>query len=272
MNYIGIRGHRGAGKKTVAYLLGETLNYILQKKKGDKILNYEEEFKELFKNWCNSIKNNEEIIDNVDLEKVYFENFGDGPKTFVYMLLGCDSKYVYDDYCKDHMIINLKDFTWKFVDDLPEDYGIKAEELYQLFSSKKEPAVILKDTYVTLREFIMYFGHEIMQRYFGLNVWVKSLINNDVKYPVTYNDTNFYKIFADAKFPSEITYIKNNGGLVVKVNRPKYKKKGKDMLKHDDRYDYEVNIGDSLYDLSEPIWDIAIDIINKNIKNGKENK
>ena len=69
MNYIGIRGHRGAGKKTVAYLLGETLNYILQKKKGDKILNYEEEFKELFKNWCNSIKNNEEIIDNVDLEK-----------------------------------------------------------------------------------------------------------------------------------------------------------------------------------------------------------
>ena len=56
--------------------------------------------------------------------------------------------------------------------------------------------------------------------------------------------------------------------MVVKVNRPKYKKKGKDMLKHDDRYDYEVNIGDSLYDLSEPIWDIAIDIINKNIKNG----
>ena len=37
MNYIGIRGHRGAGKKTIAYLLGETINYILLKKKGDKL-------------------------------------------------------------------------------------------------------------------------------------------------------------------------------------------------------------------------------------------
>ena len=33
MNYIGIRGHRGAGKQTIAYLLGETIDYILSKKK-----------------------------------------------------------------------------------------------------------------------------------------------------------------------------------------------------------------------------------------------
>ena len=45
-----------------------------------------------------------------------------------------------------------------------------------------------------------------------------------------------------------------------------------DRLKNDDRYDYEVNIGESLVDLANPIFDIALDIINKNIKNGKENE
>lgn len=270
MNYIGIRGHRGAGKQTVAYLLGETIDYILSKKKTDELIGGEQ-FIELFKEWCNNIKQDEEIINNAELNKVYFENFGDGPKTLASMLLGCDFEHTYSDYDKDHMVINLKDFTYDIYEVIPFKC-LDAEELYQIFSSKKEPAVILKDKYVTLREFIMYFGHEIMQRYFGLNVWVKSLKNNDTKYPVSYNDTNYYKIFTDAKFPSEITYIKDNNGVVVKVNRPSHKKKGKDRLKNDDRYDYEVNIEESLVDLANPIFDIALDIINKNTKNGKENE
>ena len=142
-------------------------------------------------------------------------------------------------------------------------------------SEAKEIAIIYQELALVPELSIyenIYFGHEIMQRYFGLNVWVKSLKNNDTRYPVSYNDTNYYQIFTDAKFPSEITYIKDNNGVVVKVNRPSHKKKGNDRLKNDDRYDYEVNIGESLVDLANPIFDIALDIINKNIKNGKENE
>ena len=266
MNYIGIRGHRGAGKMTIAYLLGETINYLIPKLKHDNIYTFDDEFKEVYTKWCEWVKEDEDIITGTDLEKVYFENFGDGPKTIVALILGMDAELLYDDWHKDHTVVNLKDFSYTiYPNEIPVNC-LEAEELYQLFNAKKEPAVILKDKYVTLREFIMYFGKEIMQRYFGLNVWVKSLKMSDSRYPSPYNDKNYYKIFADAKFPSEITYIKDNNGIIIKVNRPGHKKKGKDMLLHDDRYDYEVTIGDRLEDTAQAIFDIAYDIINKNNK------
>jgi hypothetical protein len=272
MNYIGIRGHRGAGKSSIAYLLGNTLNLMSQG--HSKLLENEEAFDSFYNHWCKQLMESENCLNETSLDYVYFESFSDQIKTFIQLLLGCPCEYMQEDKYKDSVVVNLRDLSCKLIESFSETPKlITAQEFYKTmpYDYDEFPVAITSNNYMTLREFIMYFGLEVMQRFFGRNVWVKSLINNDVKYPVTYNDTNFYKIFADAKFPSEITYIKNNGGLVVKVNRPKYKKKGKDMLKHDDRYDYEVNIGDSLESLSETIWDIAIDIINKNYKNGKEN-
>lgn len=264
MNYIGIRGHRGSGKQTVAYLLGQTIDWILSD-------NFKDTYENDFKRWCNNIIKDEDIINEVSLIKVYFDSFGDSPKTFVSLLLGMDPGTTNNDYYKDHTIINLKDFSYKVYDDIPDDIEcLSAEELYKLFNAKKEPATILKDIYVTLREFVMYFGKEVMQRYFGLNVWVKTLRASEEWYQSTYNDKNYYKIYYDIKFPSEVTYIKDKNGVIVKVSRPGSKKKGKDRLLHDDRYDYEVVIGDSLYDLKDTIYEIAEEII-KNNTYGKEN-
>lgn len=272
MNYIGIRGHRGAGKQTIAYLLGNSIDWIINKR--NKIEKFSlEDFDLDFKKWCDLIKSNEDIIHDTTLNKVYFDSFGDAPKTFVSLLLGIDLNVTNNDYYKDHMIINIKDFSSKLYEVIPDNIKcITAEDLYKMLCNKKEPAVILKDTYISLRDFIMYFGREVMQRYFGLNVWVKTLQTSDEWYLSTYNDTNYYKIYMDIKFPSEVTYIKDKNGIVIKVNRPGSKKKGSDRLLHDDRYDYEISIGESLYDLKDIIFEISNEIIENNIlKNGKKN-
>ena len=69
------------------------------------------------------------------------------------------------------------------------------------------------------------------------------------------------------KFNSEKeldTYIKEKQGVIVKVNRPGHKKRGVDKLLHDDRIDYELEVGEGLYDLEDKIFEIAEAIIKQN--------
>lgn len=258
MNYIGIRGHRGAGKMTVSYLLGCTIEYIINP------MRFSNNFDNQFKLWCDLVKDDEYITSHSELDKIYFSSFKETPELMTELLLGTFD-ISFDNFNKDHIIINLKDFTYKTYQQTPENIKLlTAEELYELFKDKKEPTAITKDIYVTLREFVMYFGREVMQRFFGLNVWVKTLRNSDERYKPTYNDFNYYKIFMDVKYPSEVTYIKDKGGVIIKVTRPGHKKRGVDKLLHDDRVDYNIEIGESLYDLKDTIYELANTIINSN--------
>ena len=76
------------------------------------------------------------------------------------------------------------------------------------------------------------------------------------------DDCKRFKIFPDIKASSEITYIKDKGGVIIKVSRPGHKKAGgMDLLRGDSRYDYEVVIDGKLEDLSPQILKVAIDII-----------
>lgn len=269
MNYIGIRGHKGAGKKTIAYLLGNTIEYITKHNKGEDTLPYNNQFT----SWCDNIITDENIVQDISLDDIYFDSFGDTPKLLAELLLGCDQKYLYNDYYKDHVVVNMRDFSCKVYDELPDNIKLyDADEMYMNFSQKKNPTPITKDLYITLREFIMYFGREVMQRFFGLNVWVKSLVASSERFTSIFNDENAYKIFMDIKFPSEVTYIKDHNGIIINVTRPGHRKRGSDKLSQDIRIDYEVVIGKNLYDLSEIIYNIAEEIIKNNTdKNGEEN-
>jgi hypothetical protein len=128
-----------------------------------------------------------------------------------------------------------------------------------------DPEPLTDDVYMTLREFILYFGIYVMQNAFGRNVWVKSLIANNKYYNGLFqDDCNRYKIFPDIKASSEITYIKDKGGVIVKVSRPGHKKVGgMDLLRGDSRYDYEVVIDGELESLSSQILKIANEIIDR---------
>lgn len=262
MKYIGIRGHKGAGKTTISYLLGNTLNYILEKSTDN--------FDVLYRTWCDDFIKDERIIHECQLEYIYFESFSDTLKLWVKLLIGCPSHWANDDYYKDHVIINLKDFSYIIHDEIPDNIKVYThEELYEIMPKDRLPMTITKNIYIDLRNFIMYFGLEVMQRFFGSNVWVKSMKQSHEFYNSLFNDNDMIKLFIDVKTPGEVTYIRNNGGIIVKVIRPKCKKSSskRDKLSQDNRFDYEVVIGDDLYETKDIVFEIA----NKIIKNGEEN-
>jgi hypothetical protein len=269
MNYIGVRGHRGAGKSSVAYLLGHTLNFINNEGKDSL---ESELFDSLYKLWCYELMNNPNCINESNINDVYFESFSDSIKTFIRLLLGCPEEYLYEDKYKDIIAVNLRNLSCIDLSKQPmqSEIFITATQMHQSINHNLPPQPINTNTYMTLREFIMYFGLEVMQRYFGVNVWVKSLKANTEIYDNFYDTGNCYKIFIDLKTPAEVTYIKQNEGIIVNVNRPSNKKgkSGLERLGRDNRIDYNIEVKSNLYELKDEIINISKNII-EGFKNGK---
>jgi hypothetical protein len=266
MKYIGVKGHRGSGKKTVAYLLGQTIEYLVEH--SNQTIDAEE-FREYFKLWCKDICENEDTIYSADLRHVYFDSFGDAPRLLVSMLIGCQSWWLTDDSKKDKVVVCLNDFSCK-------DYGeddidvvlCSADDVQKtmsemLRSNLGSPVDLSKEEniYMTLREFILYFGMNVMQTWFGRNVWVKSYKANSDMFTNIFDD-GVCRIFSDVKSPSEAKYIREKEGVIVGVVRPGHKKKDT-KLSFDENLpdDYKIKIGSNLEDLADPIFDIALKII-----------
>ena len=77
-----------------------------------------------------------------------------------------------------------------------------------------------------------------------------------------------YKIFTDCKFPTEISYIKNNDGIIVKVNRYSNTKENTDIseeLESDNRFDFEIDLDGNLLSTNtiDTIKSITLKIINE---------
>lgn len=263
MNYIGIKGHRGSGKKTIAYLLGNTIEYILQNKP-------EELFEENFSQWCTHIKENENIINKCELQYVYFDSFSDALRVFIKMILGCETRWLYDDYKKDHVVICFNDFTFKEYDIIPQDININtAEEIYDIVKNSTisgEPCNFAESQnklYMTLREFIMYFGYYIMQMGLGMNVWIKTYKASQTIFTNIFDGESDWKIFSDVKSVSEVRYLREMNGVIIDVERPGHKKKDTLLsLKELGKGDYKVKIRENLEDLSKDILSIAKIIIS----------
>lgn len=269
MNYIGIRGHRGAGKIAISYLIGNTLNYLEELSLSNNSDNDfdSNDFDFHYQAWCDDVLNSEQIIYDCDLKHIYFESFSDSLKLFIILLIGCPRNYLYDDYYKDHMVINIRDFSYNVYDNIEEynDKLLSREDVINILSKNKQPVTITQNMFMTLREFILYFGIDTMQRSLGLNVWVKSLQANEALFKNIFDNNKDYRIYFDVKTPSEVTYIKNKSGVIIKIDRPGNKKqsKGFDKLKHDDRIDYTINVKGNLYDLKDCILNISKEIKSK---------
>lgn len=268
MTYIGIRGHRGSGKSSVAWLLSNVLDIICH---GNKNIIHTESFNNMYKSWCDKIMEDQNIVNDVSFDYVYLESFSDSIKVFIQLLLGCPVDYMYNDKYKDDIIINLRDFSWKLSSDIKNLDSItlvKADELYDMIDKVADPQPIMKNIYITLREFIMYFGLEVMQRFFGRNVWVKSLRATSADYEAFYTagiNVECYKVYMDMKTPAEVTYIKQHNGFVIDVVRPGHKKgkSGLERLGKDDRIDYTIEVNGDLLSIKDDIVRIALDITSQ---------
>jgi hypothetical protein len=269
MNYIGIRGHRGAGKSSIAWLLGNTINFI---KGGNEGLLGSELFEHMYDRWCDQIMMNPNIINESSIQSVYLDSFSDSIKTFVQLLLGCPEEYLREDSYKDSIVVNLRDFSCTPIEQLGEVNLTSASDLYDSVDKDADPQPIMKNIYMSLREFILYFGLDVMQRFFGRNVWVKSLRVNTEMLDKFYDGKGMYRIYMDLKTPAEATYIKQQNGLIVNVVRPGHKKgqSGLERLGRDDRIDFAIEITGDLKETKTDIINIAKAIINRFENGGRE--
>jgi len=253
---VGIRGHRGAGKESVAYLIANTLQYIDNEEALEINVSDPKLFTEAYTEWVRRLVDDKnKALSELNLKYVYIDSFGDAPKAMVQQLLGCDFKYLWDEYWKDHAVVDLRTFDIEEVDELPE--GLMDPSLMMSYCPSFLNDERCKDECkMSLRDFILYFGINVMQKYFGQDVWVKSTAQND---KMNEGFDNGFRIYSDIKAPTELTYVINRGGKIIKVERKGYRKNGgMDLLKNDDRFDYLISIkGDDLMSIKDTIWDIA---------------
>lgn len=269
--YIGIRGHRGAGKNTIAYLLGTAIEFYLQHNSWEGFeLQYQLAVQKV-------LEEGSETIPEYDFKNVYFESFADTAKITLAQIIGLPVDWMYNDWCKDATIIDMCDFSFEKAQNKLNLYSmlnLKKDNMYtaeQLYHAMQQCDITqTKDhVYITLRELIVYYSKYIVQKYFGRNVWVKSLENNKWENERFYAfNKTIYKIFVDCKFPTEISYIYNNKGKIVNVVRANNIKPDtdfSDQLANDTRYDYEIELdGDLLKtETIKTIKDITLKILSE---------
>lgn len=265
--YIGIRGHRGAGKNTFSCLLGAAIDFYLRHK---SFTGFEEVYNDTVKRILESDGN--DFLSDQYFNNVYFESFADTAKIMLSNLIGTPTHFMYDDEYKDSVIISMYDFSLIIPKESEKEQVHKklelktAEQLKEL--SDNNQITDNKNVYCTLRELISYFSKYVMRKSFGSNVWIKSLEMNQWDQEQFYasNGKVIYKIFTDCKFPSEISYIKNNKGTIIKVHRTNNIKNDTEIseeLKNDTRFDFEFCFDDiHSSDTINKIKQLTINIID----------
>lgn len=259
---VGIRGHRGAGKESVAFLLASTLEFIDESERLE--INNEGDYKKHFNIIYNDavkrfVDDKDKAFADADFKHVYLDAFGDAPKAMVQQLLGCDYKYIWEDYWKDHAVVDLRTFDIEEVDELPE--GLMDPSLMMSYCpSFLNDERCEGECKMSLRDFILYFGINVMQKYFGQDVWVKSTAQNDRRNEEYFEDG--IRIYTDIKAPTELSYLIDKQAVIINVERRGYKKKGGlDLLKDDTRWNFNIQIkGNDLMSIKDDILKIAEDI------------
>ena len=256
---IGIRGHRGAGKESVAFLLASSLEFISHS--GEFEISDENAYTKAFNKMYNDavkaiVDDMGDAFSSANFRYVYLDAFGDAPRAMVQQLLGCDIKYISDEYWKDHAVVNLRNFNIEEVDELPE--GLISPSLMMSYCpSYLDDERNSGECKMSLRDFILYFGQSVMQKYFGRDVWVKSTAMND-----RMNEEYFeegIRIYTDVKAPTELSYLIDKQAVIINVERRGHKKNGGlDLLKDDTRWDYSLQIkGNDLMSIKDDIKKIA---------------
>lgn len=255
MVHIGISGHRGSGKTSVAFILGCFLEYM---KRGHN----EEQLKGEFNNWCDNIKNNgTNAIYDACWNYVYFDEFGEIPKSFVAQLLGIDMSVLDSDTLKDTMYVNMKDF--KLSADVDTNKIVTPEQYLSSVPHDKPKLIrrLKTDSYMNLRDFMKMFSVDIMQRIFGTNVWIKTRVRGNEQYGEVEDG---WRIFSDVKIGDELLYIREKEGIVIKVQRPTHKKKNNGITNIEDAsVDYNVVINSDISEMFDELYKIAKEIYER---------
>jgi hypothetical protein len=179
---IGIGGHRGVGKDTVAKMI----NYILYT--GITKANYDDYFKKSV------------LVQNKCANRII--HFGDKLKDCVSLIFNIDRGFFDNHEYKDDLWYNLKtkkfqqlgDWSWTIdIDDLRKE---PLADIIGKLPNRTHPVI-------KLRTLLQYFGTDICRHYFGDNIWVDSAINKakDIAF------VHGWAIIPDVRFENESNAI-----------------------------------------------------------------
>ena len=270
--YIGIRGHRGSGKSSISILLALALDSLV-KNKGT----FSENFDSLYDSTVAEIKLGKKLseffVDNCQIDTFAEEMF-----TQIKMIFGIPIDYCYDDDKKDSIIVNLRTFEYEEDSEYFQKNELVSAKAYfeqrnAEIDCEENPRKIRINTYMTLRELIVYYGL-IMKSFFGANVWLKSMQQSSKEFEEFYaNDFDVFKIYSDVKFTSEVDYIKDKQGIIINTVRSKMAKPNFETstnLTYDTRIDFEIDYTEICEsETREIIKDLAKKVLNYCIDENK---
>lgn len=210
--YIGIIGHSGEDKMNIAHLYGNTLSWILEHP-GHETPTLE--FIKDYYSWCESLSDDSNWVK----PDIYYASFAHPLKAIVSMITGIPFELLSSHDTKCSYIINIKTFEYKPNDGKEEI--ISPEKLFRQRNKKLsleyDDKQELPDCWMFLNDYVIYFGYYLCRNYLGKDVWVNVERISNKNFPP--NDG--YRIYPDIRSMSEYQYIKDMGGVLIRINQSK---------------------------------------------------
>lgn len=210
---IGIIGGSGTDKLKISRLYGQTLHWMVTRADIPDEMTYD--FMIEFNKWCDEIDGGNYTDSNT--HDVYYASFSHPLKMAISMITGIPFDLLSSHDKKHNYIVNVSTLEYKEKDDTKT---ITPEKLFKKRNSKLSleynDKQILPEEWMTLNDYVIYFGYYLCRNYMGRDIWTMSEKKGIANFPP---DPNSIRIYTDIRSLSEYNLIKELGGIVIRINQ-----------------------------------------------------
>ena len=132
---------------------------------------------------------------------------------------------------KEDYIVNIPTLGY-WVSAFTEDGDRMSDSKFNKLVKTLDPS--LTQSNLTVRQLMQYFGTQVMQTYFGRNVWINSTLKH----------CTGPTIISDLRFKAEFNEVKLKDGIIIYVNRP-----GCEFGEHASEKEMEELLNSGVYDI-----------------------
>lgn len=169
-----------------------------------------------------------------DSRNTYLASFSHPLKVIVSMITGIPFELFDDPIKKNNYIININTFEYK--------EGIASTSPAELYKNKLNNEQC--NEWITLNDFVNYFGHMLCKRFINKDVWVRceEISCNNL------TSGNGYRIYSDVRTRSEYEFIKKHDGAIITIDITSKSAKNSCIFDNsllNETADYRVDISDN---------------------------
>ena len=261
--YIGIIGHTGDDKLKLSQLIGETVNWIVTHKEENENPSFD--FQLHFYEWYNELNENRAISN--PSQQVYYASFSHPLKMVVSMITGIPFELFNNPDKKNTYIININSLDYK---ELENETLISPEELFKSrnhnLSLKDNEKQELSDSWMTLNNYVIYFGYYLCRNYIGRDIWTKVERISNGRFG---SASSPIRIYTDIRTLSEYDFIREKGGSLIRISNSAQKEDKNSIvyekLLSDAEVDGEIHYKSSDFrELYNSVYSICYNIVKSN--------